>query len=110
MLGVPAVSATVYSVGRWGLGYVRDDYGVPARRGMRVIAKGLGGGVITSGDGAHIRVRLDGERNSAPHHPLSLDYLDGVAPADRLRERNEAIRAFNRALNQLRDYDRKEGR
>jgi hypothetical protein len=93
------MSARVYSMGPRGLGYVRHYYGVPARRGMRVIAEGLGPGVITGGTGAHIRVRLDGEKHSAPHHPLSLDYLDGVDPTDRLRERNEAIERFNDQLN-----------
>jgi hypothetical protein len=78
------MSARVYSMGPRGLGYVRHYYSVPARRRMRVIAEGLGPGVITGGAGAHIRVRLDGEKHSAPHHPLSLDYLDGVDPADRL--------------------------
>lgn len=58
-------------------GYVRAYYGVPAKRGARVVADGKPGR-ITSGDGAHIRVRLDGEKHSRPWHPTwRLDYLDG---------------------------------
>lgn len=50
------------------LDYVRRYYGVPAKRGMRVTCDGKPG-VITSGAGAHIRVRLDGERHPYPYHP-----------------------------------------
>lgn len=49
-------------------GYVRAYYGVPAKRGARVIADGKPG-VITKGDGAHIRIRLDGEKHARPWHP-----------------------------------------
>lgn len=97
-----------YSMGPRGLGYVRRYYGVPAKRGLQVIAEGYGPGVITCGAGAHIRVRLDGWKRSALFHPLSLDYCDGISPADRLRERNEAIARFNAALNRI--NDRKERR
>jgi hypothetical protein len=59
------------------LDYVRRYYGVPARRGMRVVADGKPG-VITCGAGAHIRIRLDGEKRSHPWHPTwHMDYGDG---------------------------------
>lgn len=81
------------------LAYVRDTYGVPARRGMRVIHEGRDHGVITSGTGAHVRVRFDGEKHSVPCHPLSLDYGDGVDPEARLAERNRRIDVWNDRLN-----------
>lgn len=60
------------------LEYVRRVYGVPARRGMRVVADGKPG-VITSGAGEHIRIRLDGEKHSGHWHPTwHIDYLDGI--------------------------------
>ena len=56
--------------------YVKRVYGVPAARGRRVLFnRALG--VVTSGDGAHIRVRLDGAKNSVPCHPTwEMIYLD----------------------------------
>lgn len=48
--------------------YVHHRYGVPARRAMRVTADGSPG-VITSGAGKYIRVRLDGAKHSFPWHP-----------------------------------------
>lgn len=48
--------------------YVRRYYKVPAKRGMRVEIDGKGG-VITGFDGAHLRVRLDGEKHSVNAHP-----------------------------------------
>jgi hypothetical protein len=54
--------------GRWSFDYVRRVYGVPAKRGMRVIADGKPG-TITCGDGHYIRIRLDGEKWSGRWHP-----------------------------------------
>lgn len=55
--------------------YVRSYYGVPAGRGVRVIADGKPGR-ITSGDGHYIRVRLDGEARSGIYHPTwRMEYL-----------------------------------
>lgn len=50
--------------------YVRHAYGVPAKRGVRVTVGGRSG-VITSGAGAHIRIRLDGEarHRAGNYHP-----------------------------------------
>lgn len=50
--------------------YVRHAYGVPARRGMRVTVGGRDG-TITSGKGAHVRIRLDGETHTGSYHPTS---------------------------------------
>lgn len=55
-------------MGTLSLDYVRRYYGVPARRGMRVTCDGKPG-TLTTGDGAHIRVRLDGEKHSGNYHP-----------------------------------------
>lgn len=82
-----------------GMADIRERYGVPAARGRRVIHDGCESGVITSSDGAHIRVRFDGERRSASCHPLSLDYGDGVVPAKRLAQRNARIDIWNDRLN-----------
>lgn len=58
--------------------YVREHYGVPAKRGKRVIADGKPGR-ITSADGARIRIRLDGNKQSTLWHPTwRINYLDGV--------------------------------
>lgn len=48
--------------------YVRGRYGVPARRGGRVVFDGRPG-VLTSGQGHYVRVRLDGEQRSIIVHP-----------------------------------------
>lgn len=82
------------------LQYVRETYGVPVKRGMRVIDEGGRSGIVTCGDGAHVRVRLDDEKRSGRYHPLSLDYGDGVRPNDRLAQRNARIEIWNDWLNQ----------
>ena len=48
--------------------YVRNYYGIPAKRGMRVLADGKLGTVIGF-DGAHLRIRLDGEKRTSYWHP-----------------------------------------
>lgn len=56
--------------------YVRDQYGVPAKRGARVVFDGQPG-VITSCPGAYVRVRLDDHNHSVPAHPTwRMHYLD----------------------------------
>lgn len=50
-----------------GMAYVRSQYGVPAKRGMRVTVDGRSG-TITSADHA-LRVRFDGERHPVSAHP-----------------------------------------
>jgi hypothetical protein len=80
------------------LDYVKRVYGVPVRRGMRVVHEG-DSGVVTCGDAQYVRVRFDGDRHSCRCHPLSLDYGDGIKPADRLAEQNAAIDAWNDQLN-----------
>jgi len=52
--------------------YIRDYYGVPAYRGMRVNVYGKPG-VITDADGAYICVLLDGAKHAGNYHPT-----DGV--------------------------------
>lgn len=48
--------------------YVRDYYKVPAKRGMRVVADGKPGKIVGF-DGAHLRIRLDGEKHIGNWHP-----------------------------------------
>lgn len=55
--------------------YVRRTYGVPAKRGGRVIVDGQEG-VITSFTDAYLRVRFDGDKHSMPAHPTwRVQYL-----------------------------------
>ena len=62
------------------LQYVRDYYGVPAYRGVRVNVYGKDG-VIEKGEGAYIMVRVDGDRHARPYHPTDgVTYkVEGVA-------------------------------
>lgn len=56
--------------------YVRRCYRVPAKRGMRVVADGKPG-TIVSFPGQYIGVRLDGETRVGRWHPTwHIDYLD----------------------------------
>jgi hypothetical protein len=59
--------------------YIRDYYGVPAYKGMRVNVYGKEG-VIESADGAYIVVRVNGEKHARPYHPTDgVTYLvEGV--------------------------------
>jgi hypothetical protein len=50
------------------LRYIREQYGVPAKRGGRVKFKGKPG-TITGFHNAYLRIRLDGERVSGVYHP-----------------------------------------
>lgn len=53
--------------------YVRDTYGVPAKRGGRVVYQGKEG-TITSAT-HYVHVRLDGEKTPRRYHPKDLVYL-----------------------------------
>jgi len=62
--------------------YIRKTYKVPAKRGGRVEYTGEGKepelGTITSANGAHLNIRLDGKKHTMPFHPTwKLRYLDG---------------------------------
>jgi hypothetical protein len=63
---VPLVSPE--SHGRLSFEYVRRYYGVPAKRGARVVWDGKPGR-LTSGNGHYVRVLLDGERRPRIVHP-----------------------------------------
>lgn len=57
------------------LEYIKQYYGVDAKRGQRVIAYGKPG-VITGADGQYIRIRLDGQKHSDNYHPTDgIEYL-----------------------------------
>ena len=54
--------------------YIRDFYGVPAKRGRKVQYLHPGScefvnGVITGSRGAHLRIRLEGALKSGLFHP-----------------------------------------
>ena len=59
--------------------YIRNYYGVPAKRGGRVQYTGCGKnklGTITSANGARLNIRLDGVKHTMPFHPTwELKYL-----------------------------------
>lgn len=57
--------------------YIRNYYGVPLRRGLRVRVNGKLG-VITGASSAqaHVNVRFDGQKHSIPCHPTwRFEYL-----------------------------------
>lgn len=62
--------------------YINRSYGLNAQRGMRV--RYTGGkepqiGTVTSAEGAHLMIRLDGQRHAMPYHPTwKLEFLDGA--------------------------------
>jgi hypothetical protein len=62
--------------------YIRRAYGVPARRGTRIVFDGNGveqHGVITSAAGTYLRVHFDGEprlRRSTLHPTWHVRYLE----------------------------------
>lgn len=60
--------------------YIRKYYGVPAKRGGRVEYTGSGKselGTITSANGSHLNIRLDGIKHTMPFHPTwKLRYID----------------------------------
>jgi len=59
------------------LEYIREYYGVPAKKGMRVTYRSKAG-VITGASGPHVRVRLDGEKSDGCYHPTDLMYIPGI--------------------------------
>ncbi|WP_230519751.1 hypothetical protein [Salinispora arenicola] len=61
------------------MAYIRRHYGVPAKRGVRIIANGRPG-TITSTDGARLRVRLTGDTRSTVHHPTWRVQYPEAAP------------------------------
>lgn len=64
------------------LEYIRDHYGVPARRGGRIRYTGLAWpavGTIVAARGQYLRVRFDGDSEIHTLHPTwKVEYL----PAD----------------------------
>ena len=70
---------------REALAYIREAYDVPARKGGRVEytgGKAPALGTIIGAEGAHLRIRLDGQKHSLPYHPTwKLKYLpEPVSP------------------------------
>lgn len=68
--------------------WIRNYYGVPAKRGGRVEYIPCEGstdesrlGTITGTSGPHLRVRMDGDKYSFQYHPTwQLRYLDATPP------------------------------
>ncbi|WKN20867.1 hypothetical protein [Azotobacter vinelandii] len=63
------------------MAWVRKTYGVPAKRGMRVLYTGDGRreyGTIRSAKGGHLSIQLDGVGHTMPFHPTwRLEYMIG---------------------------------
>lgn len=58
---------------------IRQQYGVPAKVGMRVTAIGKPG-VITGTRGPHLRIRIDGEIKPRSYHPTwKIEYPPSAA-------------------------------
>ena len=61
------------------LDYINKQYKLSIKVGTRVRytgAKPSREGVVTGADGAHVLIRLDGDKNSFPFHPTwELEYL-----------------------------------
>lgn len=61
--------------------YIRETYGVPAKRGCRVKFTGNPHkcpqfGIITGACGQYIKVRMDGDPHSGTYHPdWRMEYL-----------------------------------
>lgn len=66
--------------------YIRDSYGVPARRSGRVVYTGgarATAGTITSAAGARLRIRMDGDKHAGIYHPTwAMRYLPKQAQKD----------------------------
>jgi hypothetical protein len=70
------------------IAYLRNAYGIPAKKGMRVKLKKAyfnipsDGGVITGAKHAYLRIRVDGEKHSRFFHPTyGVIYpADGTPP------------------------------
>ena len=64
------------------MGWVRKRYGVPAKRGGRILYTGCGHrwpGTIMSSSGGYINVKLDGRKHASPFHPTwEIEYLTEV--------------------------------
>lgn len=53
--------------------YVRTQYRVPVKRGMRVTTIDGSEGTVTRAT-HYVYVRLDGRKHSRPYHPMDLTY------------------------------------
>lgn len=65
------------------LAYIRKTYAVPAKRGGRVeytACRVPQFGTITGASGAHLNIRIDGDKRARRFHPTwKLRYLDTPA-------------------------------
>lgn len=48
--------------------YIREQYNVPAKQGMKVVAQGRNG-TIVGARGGYLRIKIVGERNVLSFHP-----------------------------------------
>ena len=58
--------------------YIREQYGVPAKIGMKVVAQGRDG-TIVGARCEYIRVKIDGEKNVLLFHPTwEMEYIEVI--------------------------------
>lgn len=58
-----------------GFDYIKDYYGVPAKRGAKIEYNGKPG-TVTGTHGPHVKVRLEGQKHSNCYHPTDLKWLE----------------------------------
>lgn len=58
------------------LEYIRNYYGVNAKKGGKVRDPKGQIGTITGSNNAHVMVRIEGIKHSVPYHPTDLEYLE----------------------------------
>lgn len=62
--------------------YIRDTYHVPAKRGMRVMANGRPGKIVSAG-GAYLKIKLDDQKRPGLHHPTwNMIYYTDEGPKE----------------------------
>lgn len=79
------------------LEYIRQTYGVPARRGGIVLVLGKPG-TITGASGPHVKIRMQGERIAHPYHPTD----PAIVYEPRLKA--EKVDGMGRAVDPAADY------
>ncbi|WP_412078999.1 hypothetical protein ACLF6K_37280 [Streptomyces xanthophaeus] len=62
--------------------WIRRNYGVPARHGMRITYRGKPATIIGAGGGGYLRIRIDGEKRATWDHPTyAVIYPEVPRPA-----------------------------
>jgi hypothetical protein len=58
--------------------YIREQYNVPAKQGMEVVAQGRDG-MIVGARGGYLRINIEGEKNVLSFHPTwEMEYPEVI--------------------------------